>query len=638
MRAALFPRASLLLALASLSASCGAEAPPPPADPRVARAPSPPPEPAPPPAPPPEPRPPVPIVVRDRTPFGPVEGGERCDLPMRAATLSGRRVPLDHQRWDLDGDGEREEVHLWSVRDGHARELFLQLGEQVVFYRRGYYHLEQERIQAQIDVDPGDEARELMLSSGALVSVREGQLVHAGRWARPHRPDGAREEGPEAPLVVLSHREGAVTLLVRIGERELRARWPSFSCRRARPTVQALTPVEGRRRWLIGAGRTRLVVVDGEEALTMAGPFLDVDAFRPDLREDRATPPDPSIPATELVVEHWRCGRRAIETLRWDGEGYRRASLEMRGTEREVLCDAWFSMEADLDGDGQPERIVAAPAGIGIGDQLRRFGQTAGPENLWERDPRPTGSISLEGEQPSEVEVVDIDERDRHREVRLTFSFEEDVTLTFLLFYRGGRIEVSPPLWSRAQLLGRGRVRTSSGNCGHAVHHEYRLRRGRLVHRRRWVTGRFREEECAACPAVYALGGGGATRRLGEILRQLRGPDAEAWQLLHLPPGRLERVTPLDLRITEEKQEITELDAIHLDVGGEILRPASCAEADHAYCVADGVRHRLAPGESLDLRFELPSTLPEGAPVIVARGFYRPLPRPESEPDAVSAR
>jgi hypothetical protein len=135
--------------------------------------------------------------------------------------------------------------------------------------------------------------------------------------------------------------------------------------------------------------------------------------------------------------------------------------------------------------------------------------------------------------------------------------------------------------------------------------------------------------ELAACPYVYLATAGGEVL-VGEILRDLRGRAAYAQQRLPLP-ARGDRF--LRLRIAEEKQEVTFLDELHLEVAGEVVRPQACADADApSYCRADGVPFVLRPGESLELEVPLPAGSAGKRVVLVARGYYVPTPTAHLRP------
>jgi len=139
----------------------------------------------------------------------------------------------------------------------------------------------------------------------------------------------------------------------------------------------------------------------------------------------------------------------------------------------------------------------------------------------------------------------------------------------------------------------------------------------------------------AACPFVYVMDEHGAANLIGEILRDLRGVGSYASQTLALPlPARTD--TALHVRLAEAKPEVTHLDQIFVEIDGVRVAPKACAGSSSrkrpAYCSADRRAHVLREGDTLDLRFELPST--GGRPVLHASGYYVPTPDPTRMPAA----
>ncbi len=139
---------------------------------------------------------------------------------------------------------------------------------------------------------------------------------------------------------------------------------------------------------------------------------------------------------------------------------------------------------------------------------------------------------------------------------------------------------------------------------------------------RRPTASRQRCDMLAACPFVYLLGEG-APVRVGEILRNLRGPRAHSLQSLPLPPlagrGRW-----LRLRLAEEKPEATYLDEVYLEADGTRIPPQACTRgtSEPQYCEADRRFWTLGPGEVLELSFHLPPKVHRLA--LWARGYYVP--------------
>ncbi len=121
-------------------------------------------------------------------------------------------------------------------------------------------------------------------------------------------------------------------------------------------------------------------------------------------------------------------------------------------------------------------------------------------------------------------------------------------------------------------------------------------------------------EDLPACPFVDRIAPGG-TRRLGEILRDVR--DAPALQTL----GVGEATPVVSLRIAEEMPEVTHLDAVWLEVGGRRIRPREC-ERGGLFCGQDGASLLLARGDVLELTFDVPPEL-QGQPArLAAHGMY----------------
>lgn len=143
---------------------------------------------------------------------------------------------------------------------------------------------------------------------------------------------------------------------------------------------------------------------------------------------------------------------------------------------------------------------------------------------------------------------------------------------------------------------------------------------GQLVEHDRTESGQtFDCGGLAACPWIYVDGATGPVR-VGEILRNVRGHEAYVLQDLALPAVA---AGPLHVRVAEEKDEVTFLDEIYVEVDGLHLAPTACAAATApAYCAADHQPLRLQKGDVLDLTFDLPSG---ATPTVFARGYYIPL-------------
>lgn len=123
----------------------------------------------------------------------------------------------------------------------------------------------------------------------------------------------------------------------------------------------------------------------------------------------------------------------------------------------------------------------------------------------------------------------------------------------------------------------------------------------------------------AACPYVYAGVAEQPLTRRGEILRYLDRPALEGTQRLALETTC---TGPIEVRLAEEKPEVTFLDAIFLEVDGVRHSPRECEGTAH--CEDDGRYTRLSRGESLELTFDIEARNCRRVE-LVADGFYMPL-------------
>jgi hypothetical protein len=129
-----------------------------------------------------------------------------------------------------------------------------------------------------------------------------------------------------------------------------------------------------------------------------------------------------------------------------------------------------------------------------------------------------------------------------------------------------------------------------------------------------------------ACPYYYLrAAGSGELVRAGEIIRDLVGPEMEALQAEALPA--LQPVDgKIEIRLGEEKDEISYLDFVALRVDGTVITAQPDSEAAVRLSASDGDYLEMRRGDTVTLVFDL-SDLPVPARVeILSRGFYEPLP------------
>ncbi len=120
-----------------------------------------------------------------------------------------------------------------------------------------------------------------------------------------------------------------------------------------------------------------------------------------------------------------------------------------------------------------------------------------------------------------------------------------------------------------------------------------------------------------ACPWLYVFDGTNY-QRTSEILRNLRGAGN---QRLEVTPLNTTYVTDgaIHLRVAEEKDETTTLDALYLLVDG-----VPVYADDSRLNVADGDIVILRQGDWLDLRFEVGDLAGDVSVVVVTVGYYVP--------------
>ncbi len=136
--------------------------------------------------------------------------------------------------------------------------------------------------------------------------------------------------------------------------------------------------------------------------------------------------------------------------------------------------------------------------------------------------------------------------------------------------------------------------------------------------------------EVVACPFVYTRNTSGAWIYQGEILRNLRSAELEESQTLavQVTPEECEQRV-VQVRMTEEKREVTHLDSVALQVGDFMLRPMQCKSGQYAaMCEDDGSYFKMNQGDELMMSFELPvgavNACKERHVMLHANGYYLP--------------
>ncbi len=349
------------------------------------------------------------------------------------------------------------------------------------------------------------------------------------------------------------------------------------------------------------------------------------------------------VTRNEVFARHGRSFRSADLRAHFEAQPWYRADpdySDARLTPADLACvervKLWesskgvlFRASADLDGDGDAEsvfvlaqdrRLVEKAEGDFVCDPACRAALLVDDLTLpLERNWAVGGYFDVT-DQP--YRIVDLDAGDRRKEIWIRQHEGHDVDPGLrnrFVSLVDGRL-VTAELGSGdynsggVELLGDGRLRLRVAHCpDHTA--VYQLVHGGLKRVSEEV-GPVPEYGCPACPFVDLATPGGWARQ-GEILRDHVGPSSDGWQAL---PIAATGETVVRIRISEEKDEVTWLDAVRLVADGVVIEPTACAAATLAWCADDGRPAVLERGQSIELVFELPE--PAGELVLEASGYY----------------
>lgn len=120
-----------------------------------------------------------------------------------------------------------------------------------------------------------------------------------------------------------------------------------------------------------------------------------------------------------------------------------------------------------------------------------------------------------------------------------------------------------------------------------------------------------------ACPWLYVFDGT-SYQRTSEILRNLRGMGSQRLETTPLSAAYVIDGA-IHLRVAEEKDETTTLDALYLLVDG-----VPVYASDSRLGAVDGAVVTLGQGDSFDLRFGVGDLAGDASMVVVAVGYYVP--------------
>ncbi len=260
---------------------------------------------------------------------------------------------------------------------------------------------------------------------------------------------------------------------------------------------------------------------------------------------------------------------------------------------------------ADLDGDGIDEAIEVDGASVTVN----------GERVVVDTGDQPIGAFA----------IIDLKPKDRRREILLRHYEYEDISWYNVAALSEGKLYATNDsvLGGDARLPGDGRLLFQSQNCGQRQWTEYALRNKKLKKAKEQTLGKKDESLCAACPFAY-VDVDGEPRYAGEILRNLRSKRLATTQSLELRSWAADQRT-MTLTLSEEKDEITYLDEIHVATDSGRLEPSQCKQqgARPSYCDKDGRHFVLRKGEKLSLEFENP-TPSTSFEKVWATGYYVP--------------
>lgn len=292
---------------------------------------------------------------------------------------------------------------------------------------------------------------------------------------------------------------------------------------------------------------------------------------------------------------------------------------EPRQVAAEFDLDTLFlAVEGDLDGDRQAETIALFDDGTLVAGALRGEAEITSESLYWRG-------------QQAKLELVRLAPGDFAVLVTQPVSEDEDPPNVYQLFVARdgalvrvfkrtvGAYGVQPLVFEGDGTLRY--VEDGWGACTRLEHPAEAVRQevvfapdasGNFVERERIDTDQVQRcNELAACPWVVRVDARGA-HEMGEILRDLRGPERRGPQTLDLGPVE---AGPLRVELHEREDEVTYLGSLHLEVDGRRVAPRAAVEDV-----------MLLRGDVLAVEFELPAA---GHAVLHATGHYVPTTRPE---------
>jgi hypothetical protein len=213
------------------------------------------------------------------------------------------------------------------------------------------------------------------------------------------------------------------------------------------------------------------------------------------------------------------------------------------------------------------------------------------------------------------LQLINIDESNKSKQIYAQNCDDYNDPKSIVVAFDGKSLKSNTLPWITS-FPGDGTFLQKSGGCGQEHTTTYRLKGNKVTKISTKTKGTFNEDECVACPFVYIDG-----KYKGEILRYLNHPSLEKTQ--SLPLGRRFNSTSFTVTISEEKPEITHLNAIWIVQNGQKILPKQCDTKQPEFCSIDRNYYRMERGDSIELDFEL---LDANSPVeLWGHGYYVPV-------------
>jgi hypothetical protein len=274
-----------------------------------------------------------------------------------------------------------------------------------------------------------------------------------------------------------------------------------------------------------------------------------------------------------------------------------------------VIHDKQLTGEYDVDGDGTADPIAIAADGSKV--------TVDGVDIAVDAEDPDGGGPWFYG-----VAVIDVDGKATGAEIALHFSQEEDLESWQVYEVAGGKataLGTVPP----GDVAGNGTVVSRGGNCGVTTWTTWKLVKGKgFEQASEKKSGTYDEDLCAACPYVYLHTEDGAVFQ-GEVLRYQAGAAAYRADVLAVADRPALAGGMIRIELREEKPETTYLDAIQLEVDGELVDPSDCNDAGGTPCAADRRFTVIRTGEARAFAFPWRGAPPR-AITVRATGYYVP--------------